>query len=83
MGRVLSPTMTRREFENGYWYVDELKDFAARIGIPNAKKLRKDELEKALVALLRTGNAALPTTRSLRRTGIKDIDRGQTMNPGG
>jgi len=29
---TLSPTMTVREFENGYWYVDELRDFGGRIG---------------------------------------------------
>ena len=68
--------MTLREFENGYWYLDQLKDFAERIGIPAAKKLRKDELEKAIVAFLRTGTAALPTKRSLRRTGVKDVERG-------
>jgi hypothetical protein len=71
--------MTVRDFENGYWYLDELKNFAGRIGIPAAKKLRKDELEKAIVAFLRTGRAALPTTRSLRKTGVKDVDRG--LNP--
>ena len=27
---ALSPTMTLREFENGYWYRDQLKDFAER-----------------------------------------------------
>ena len=68
--------MTVRDFENGYWYLDQLKDFAARIGIPAAKKLRKDELEQAIVAFLRTGNAALPTKRSLRKTGVKDVERG-------
>jgi hypothetical protein len=47
-----------RDFENGCWYLNQLKDFAERIGIPAAKKLRKDELEKAIVAFLRTGNAA-------------------------
>src|SRR5947208_1865607 len=73
---ALSPTMTVRDFENGYWYLDQLKNFAERIGIPTAKKLRKDELEKAIVAFLRTGNAASPTKRSLRRTGIKDVERG-------
>jgi hypothetical protein len=52
---ALSPTMTLREFENGYWYLEQLKNFAGRIGIPAAKKLRKDELEKAIVAFLRTG----------------------------
>ena len=76
MANALSPTMTLREFENGYWYRDQLKDFAERIGIPAATKLRKDELEKAIVMFLRTGSAALPTKRSLRRTGVKDVERG-------
>jgi len=40
----LSATMTLREFENGYWYRKQLKDFAQRIGIPAAAELRKDEL---------------------------------------
>ena len=73
---ALSPTMTLREFENGYWYLEQLKNFAERIGIPAAKKLRKDELERAIVVFLRTGDAALPTQRSLRRTGLKDVERG-------
>ena len=76
MADALSPTMTLRDFENGYWYLDELKNFAEGIGIPAATKLRKDELEKAIVVFLRTGNAALPTKRSLRRTGLKDVERG-------
>ena len=71
--------MTLREFENGYWYRDQLKDFAERLGIPAAKKLRKDELERAIVAFLRTGNATLPTKRSLRRTGVKDVERGLSL----
>ena len=41
MGRKLSAKMTVREFENGYWYVDDLKDFAVRSGIPAATRLRK------------------------------------------
>ena len=76
MADALSPTMTLRDFENGYWYLVQLKDFAGRIGIPAAKKLRKDELEKAIVAFLRTGRAALPTQRALRKTGVKDVERG-------
>src|SRR6266705_2369426 len=76
---ALFPTMTLREFENGYWYLDQLKNFAERIGIPAAKKLRKDELEKAIVAFLRTGKAALPTKRSLRKTGVKDVERGLNL----
>jgi hypothetical protein len=76
MANALSPTMTVRDFENGYWYREQLKDFAERIGIPAATKLRKDELEKAIVVFLRTGIAVLPTKRSLRRTGLKDVERG-------
>jgi hypothetical protein len=79
MADVLSPTMTRRNFENGYWYLEQLKNFAERIGIPAAKKLRKDELEKAIVAFLRTGKATLPTKRSLRKTGVKDVERGLNL----
>jgi hypothetical protein len=79
MADALSPTMTLREFENGYWYLRQLQAFAERIGIPAAKKLRKDELEKAIVTFLRTGKAALPTKRPLRKTGVRDVDRG--LNP--
>ena len=71
--------MTVRDFENGYWYLEQLKNFGERIGIPAAKKLRKDELEKAITAFLRTGHAALPTKRSLRRTGRKDVERGLNL----
>jgi hypothetical protein len=77
---ALSPTMTLRAFENGYWYLDDLKEFADRIGIPAAGRLRKDELEKAIVAFLRTGRAALPTTRPLHKSGIKDTARGLRPN---
>ena len=76
---ALSPTMTLRDFENGYWYLDQLKTFAERIGVPAAKKLRKDELEKAIMTFLRTGKAVLPTKRSLRRIGVKDVDRGLNL----
>ena len=79
MKYALSPTMTLRDFENGYWYLEQLKNFAERLGIPAAKKLRKDELEKAIVVFLRTGKAALPTKRSLRKTGVKDVERGLNL----
>src|SRR5262245_34086483 len=71
--------MTVREFENGYWYLDQLKIFADQIGIPSAKKLRKDEIEKAIIAFLRTGKSKLPTKRSLRKAGIRDIERGLNL----
>jgi hypothetical protein len=79
MGKDLSPTMTLREFENGYWYATEVRAFAECIGIPGAKKLRKDELEAAIIEFLRTGAATSPTKRALDRTGLKDIDRGLSL----
>src|SRR3989442_11853519 len=39
----------------------------------------KPVLDAAIVAFLRTGNAALPTKRSLRKTGVKDVDRGLNL----
>jgi hypothetical protein len=76
----LSPTMTPREFENGYWYLDDLRDFANKLGIPEAARLRKDEIERAIEAFLRTGAVDLPTKRALRKTGAKDLERGLTLN---
>ena len=72
--------MTLRDFANGYWYLDELKDFGRQIGIPGATKLRKDELERAIVAFLRTGKARLPTKRALHKTGVKDLEHGLSLN---
>jgi hypothetical protein len=80
MADTLSPIMTVREFENGYWYVGELRDFGGRIGIPGAARLRKDELERAIVTFLHTGAIKLPTKRALRKTGMKDLERGLTLN---
>jgi hypothetical protein len=79
MTRKLSPTMTLREFENGYWYLDDLKDFGSQIGVPETTRLRKDELERAIVAFLRTGTVKLPTKRALRKTGVKDLERGLSL----
>jgi len=72
--------MTLREFENGYWYLDDLRDFATQIGIPEATRLRKDEIERAVVTFLRTGTLILPTKRALRKTGVKDLERGLSLN---
>jgi hypothetical protein len=73
------PAMTLREFQNRYWYATDLRNYAVSIGIPAAKRLRKDELQKAVAAFLRTGKAVLPTKRALQRTGVKDIERGLTL----
>ena len=79
MTGTLSATMSLRDFENGYWYLEQLKQFAECIGIPAATKLRKDELERAIVVFLATGKAVLPTKRSLRKTGMKDMKRGLNL----
>ncbi|HJZ79191.1 MAG TPA: hypothetical protein VKD91_02565 [Pyrinomonadaceae bacterium] len=78
MSGKLSPTMTLREFENGYWYVEELRDFAGALGVPVANRLRKDEIERAIVSFLQTGIVSSPTRRALRKTGVKDIEHGLT-----
>jgi hypothetical protein len=72
----LSSSMSLTEFDHGYWYAAELKDFAESIGIPFASKLRKDELEKAIKHFLRTGRIESPARRPVSRSGIKDVDRG-------
>jgi SAP domain-containing new25 len=75
----LSSSMTVKQFENGYWYATELKDFAEAIGIPSASKLRKDELERAIRSFLVTGKAKNPTRRNLSSSGIKDVGRGLSL----
>src|SRR6266516_866576 len=72
----LSTSMTLIEFDNGYWYATELKEFAEAIGIPSAAKLRKDELEKAIKLYLATGKIENPTKRKRSTSGAKDVERG-------
>src|SRR5712692_655227 len=72
-------SMTWAQFENGYWYTTELKEFAETIGIPSASKLRKDELEKAIKLFLETGKIKSPTKRSLSTSGPKDVERGLSL----
>jgi hypothetical protein len=72
--------MTLTQFDNGYWYAVELKEFAERLGIPSANKLRKDELEKAIKVFLQTGKVESPTKRSLSKTGVKDVERGLSLS---
>jgi hypothetical protein len=76
----LSTSMTQVQFDNGYWYATELKEFAKTIGIPSASKLRKDELEKAIKVFLKTGKIESPTQRSLTRSGAKDVEQGLSLH---
>ena len=72
--------MTATQFDHGYWYATELKDFAKRIGIPSASKLRKDELERAIHIFLRTGRVDGPIKRSLSTSGVRDVERGLSLD---
>jgi SAP domain-containing new25 len=71
--------MTVAEFDNGYWYATEIKDFAVEIGISHSNKLRKDELEKSIKLFLQTGKLELPTKRNLSKSGMKDLDKGLSL----
>src|SRR5262245_53242161 len=72
--------MTLTQFDNGYWYTAQLKEFAQTIGIPSASALRKDELEKAIKLFFETGTIKSPTKRSLSTSGTKDVDRGLSLD---
>jgi hypothetical protein len=73
---MLSPSMTVTEFRHRYWYAAELKSFAAKIGVPHASQLRKDELEAAIVSFLVSGKPVLPR-RSVRPAApVKDVEHG-------
>ena len=76
----LSTAMSVTQFDNGYWYAVELKEFAESIGITSAKKLRKDELEQAIKLFLETGKIKSPTRRSLSTSGTKDVERGLSLD---
>jgi SAP domain-containing new25 len=76
----LGEKMTEAQFENGYWYATELQEFAAKVGIPSAKKLRKDELETVLKHFFRTGESKSVVTRSLTKPGERDVDQGLRLD---
>ena len=76
----LSTSMTQTQFDNGYWYATELKEFAKTIGIPSARRLRKDELEKAIEVFLKAGRIESPAKRSLSKSGIKDVEQGLSLS---
>jgi hypothetical protein len=76
----LSEAMTETQFDHGYWYATELKEFASRIGVPSASKLRKDELEKAIRHFIRHREVKTFVTRQLTKQGVKDVDKGLSLD---
>ena len=76
----LRPSMSEAEFDNGYWYATQLKEFAAAIGIPFANRLRKDQLERALKQFIRTGRVEESTTHRRPDAGVRDVDKGLRLD---
>ena len=77
--KSLSRSMTAAQFDNGYWYIGQIKAFAREIGITSVSKLRKDELEDLIRHFLLTGKIMSPARRNLSRSGIKDVDLGLSL----
>jgi hypothetical protein len=76
----LAASMTVTQFDHGYWYATELKNFAKKLGIPSSSKLRKDELERAIRIFFRTG--ALPKNPTRKRSAAteRDVDLGLRLD---
>jgi hypothetical protein len=80
MKKKLSKNMSVNEFENGYWYAVELKDFAKSIGIKFAVNTRKDELEKIIVRFLKSGKMQKPISKLIKPLGHSDLERGLSLD---
>ena len=76
----LSPTMTLRAFDNGYWYAEELRSFAVKLRIPSAPKLRKDQLEAAIKHLLFGKRPKAGAISVTPKPGPRDVDRGLRLD---
>lgn len=72
----LTKQITETQFDQGYWYANEIKTFAKQIGIPNSSKLRKDEIEKLIKVFLRTGKIKGSDRKNIQKLGIKDLEKG-------
>lgn len=72
--------MSQAQFDNGYWYADELKSFAKSIGIPFTNTLRKDELEHHIKRFLKTGKVDVKEKRSSSSVKTKDVASGLSLD---
>jgi len=75
----LSRTLTEEQFDNGYWYADELKSFARDLGIKRASTMRKDQLENAVRTWLRSG-AIQGNSNAPKRYGTRDFKLGLQLD---
>jgi len=76
----LTKHITEIEFDNGYWYADEIKVFAKEIGIKNYSKLRKDELEQLIKYFIKTGQVKNSDRKNIVKSGKKDLEIGLTIS---
>jgi SAP domain-containing new25 len=76
----LTESMTETQFDNGYWYTTELKVFAARLGVPSASRLRKDELEKVIRHFIRNREVKTFVKRRLTKARVRDVDKGLSLD---
>ena len=74
--KKLSELMTIEDFENGYWYLTDLKLFAKGIGVDSISKLRKDELEEIIKTYLKTGKMVSINKNKKQANSIKDYEKG-------
>jgi hypothetical protein len=72
--------MSQAQFDNGYWYADELKSFAKSIGIPFTNRLRKDELEHHIKRFLKTGKIDVTEKRSSSSAKTRDVASGLRLD---
>ena len=77
--KQLSRSMSLAEFNNGYFYAIELKEFAKEIGIAHAGSLRKDELEQAIKLFLKTGRIRGVPPKHAASSRVKDVERGLSL----
>ena len=76
----LSPSMTLRQFDHGYWYATQLKDFGR--GDRDSRRRAnygRTSSRRAIRSFLVTGKARNPTRRNLSTSGIKDVERGLSL----
>jgi hypothetical protein len=78
--RKLSAAMTLRAFDNGYWYAEELREFAVKLAIPSPRRLRKDQLEAAIKDLLFADGANTAAISVTPKHGPRDLDRGLRLD---
>jgi SAP domain-containing protein len=78
--RRLRVSMSETDFDNGYWYATELRDFAITIGIPFASRLRKDELERVVKQFIRSGRVPKSVPVRPSKAGVRDVDRGLRLD---